>query len=308
MIIDAHAHIFSSVDGLIGQGPVRGLDFGIAQIADDAPFQLVPPYNKSTTFPPEFLLSNMDWAGVDKAVLLQGSFYGERNEEVLAACQKYPQRFKGAAFFDPWMTSARAEFDRLFGTPLFPILKLELSDTTGLHGLHPGFQLDDPELDWLWAELERREINLTMDLGPVGGPSYQSAAVEKIAARHPNLSIVLCHLGFPTRSMDADPALTAAWVEQIKLGELSNIWFDLSALPHRAEENYPYPKISEWIRRAVEIVGTEKLMWGTDVPGVTSAGTYPQLLTSYQELLDDFSDSERGRIFGGTAAQVYKFV
>lgn len=304
MIIDAHAHIFSSIDGLIGRGQVRGVDYGRVQIGTEEPFQLVPPYNRNTEFPPETLLANMDWAGVDKAVLLQGSFYGGRNDEVLAACRAFPDRFKGAAFFDPWTDDARAKFDRLFDPPSFPILKLELSDPTGLHGLHPGFQLDDPQLDWLWAELDRREINLTMDLGPVGGPSYQTTAVEKIASRHPNLPIVLCHLGFPASDMDAQ--LIAIWQEQILLGRLSNVWFDLSALPHRAEQSYPYSKISEWIHRAIDLVGTEKLMWGTDAPGVTSVGTYPQLLTSYEQLLADLSETDRHRIFGETATAVYR--
>lgn len=307
MIIDAHAHIVSSFSGLIGAGHVRGLEFGQVQVASDPPIQVMPPYSRSTTFPPEVLIANMDWAGVDKAVLLQGSFYGERNDEVLAACQQYPDRLTGAAFLDPWSEDPRSEFDRLFDLLKFPILKIEFSDATGLHGLHPGVRLDDTALDWLWDELQRRDLNLTFDPGVVGSPSYQTSALEKIARQHPDLTMVVCHLGFPCRDMDADAELTEQWQQQIALGKLANVWFDISALPHRAEQVYPFPKMAEWIRYALDVVGPEKLLWGTDAPGVTTAGVYPQLLTAYQELLIDLSDSDREMVFGRNAARVYRF-
>ncbi|MCH2129926.1 MAG: amidohydrolase [Pirellulaceae bacterium] len=307
MIIDAHAHIVSSFAGRIGTGTVRGLDYGEVQMADEPPIRVMPPYNRSTTFTPEMLLANMDWAGVEKAVLLQGSFYGERNDEVLAACQQYPERFKGAAFLDPWGDDPQGEFDRLFGTLQFPILKIEFSHATGLHGLHPGVQLDDSSLDWLWDELERQDLNLTFDPGVVGGPSYQTPALDKIARQHPDLRVVLCHLGFPCRDMDSDPELTQQWQQHIELGKLPNVWFDVSALPHRAEQDYPYPKVADWVRYALDLFGPEKLLWGTDAPGVTTAGIYPQLLTAYQELLSDLSASDQEKIFGGNATQVYRF-
>ena len=91
------------------------------------------------------------------------------------------------------------------------------------------------------------------------------------------------------------------------MGRLANIWFDLSALPHRAEQTYPYPKMAEWIRYALDLVGVEKLMWGTDVPGLTSVGTYPELLSAFQEQFTDLSKSELAMLFGATAAKVYRF-
>lgn len=307
VIVDAHAHIFSSVDGLIRAGNVRGLDYGRVQIGDDDPFQLFPPYQRETSFTPETLIANMDWAGVAKAVLLQGSFYGERNQEVVSACREHPERFVGAAYLDPWVDDPQSEFDRLFRDVGFRILKLELSDRTGLHGLHPGFQLDDECLHWLWNGLRRHDAVLTVDLGPVGGPPYQTHAVHRIATDWTDLKIVICHLAFPTRKMDRDQRLLELWKEQIQLAKLSNVWFDLAALPHRAEESYPYPKMAEWVRYAGETVGYEKLMWGTDAPGVTSAGTYPQLLLAFEEFMKGVSTAEQAAVFGATALAVYPF-
>ena len=110
MIIDAHAHIFPGVRGATGRGPTRGPGYGRIAVGDEET-QLLPPYNEKTVFTPEMLIANMDWAGVDKAVLLQGPFYGECNSYVLEALNRYPDRLVGAAYFDPWETNNRQEFE-----------------------------------------------------------------------------------------------------------------------------------------------------------------------------------------------------
>ena len=305
MIIDAHAHIFSRISGLIGDGPTESASYGAATIGGKERVQVLPPVHKETTFPPEALIHCMEWAGVEKAVLLQGSFYGARNDEVLAACEKYPDKFVGAAFLDPWESDARDEFARIFDEQRFPILKLEISHETGLGGLHPGFDLGDAGLQWLWDEAQKRGIVLTLDLGRVGGRSYQTAALRAIIESHPDSKFVLCHLGFPTCEIDENLELWKAWEEYVRLGELPNVWMDLSALPHRAEEIYPFPRMARWIRHGMELIGPGKMMWGTDVPGLFTAGSYQQLLSAYQNIFADLSDSERSGVFGETALKVY---
>lgn len=308
MIIDAHAHIFSRIDGLIGDGTTESAPYGAALIGGKELVQVLPPLNPETTHPPEMLLEGMAWAGVDKAVLLQGSFYGARNDEVREACAKYPDRLVGAAFLDPWESGAKDEFSKLFDEQKFPILKMEISHETGLGGLHPGFKLDDPDLHWLWDGLDERGVVLTLDPGKVGGRSYQTAAIHGIIESHPDMTFVLCHLGFPTRELDGNTVLQEQWEEFVKLGQLPNVWFDLSALPHRAEEIYPFPQLGAWLRRGLDLIGPEKMMWGTDVPGLFTAGNYQQLLSSYQEHLSHLSESEQAGVFGETAAKVYPFV
>lgn len=307
MIVDTHAHIFNSVAGMNMSGPVESAGFGAVRLANGEKIQVLPPTHAETTFPPEALVAGMDWAGVDKAVLLQNCFYGIRNKETLAACKTYADRLIGAALFDPWAENSRGQFTRLFDEDGFGILKLELSYDIGLTGFHPDATLDEPGLAWLWDELEARRLVVTLDLGPVGGPAYQTSALRKVIESHGNLKFVLCHLGFPSRAMSEQPALWTMWEEFVRLGELPNVWFDISALPHRAEEAYPFPHMEPWIRRAIELIGAKKLMWGTDAPGLFSAGHYQQLLTAYEVMLGDLPQIEREAIFGETALEVYPF-
>ena len=57
---------------------------------------------------------------------------------------------------------------------------------------------------------------------------------------------------------------------------LPNIYFDLAAVPFNVQpETYPFPTGLAFIKSAKDIVGVDKLMWGTDVPSVLIQNSYP---------------------------------
>lgn len=78
MLIDVHAHIFPEIQGLVAGGTTRGLGYGHVAVGDKE-IQMMPPLNERTESTHEMLIANMDWAGVDKAVLLQL----EKNLEII---------------------------------------------------------------------------------------------------------------------------------------------------------------------------------------------------------------------------------
>jgi predicted TIM-barrel fold metal-dependent hydrolase len=306
MIIDAHAHIMNELHGQTGRGPTRSLDYGKVQYGDEV-IQLLPPLMEKTAFPPEALLGNMDWAGVDKAVLLQGPFYGEANDYIAHAVKQWPDRFIGAGHIDPCTPDARDMFQRCVDERGFRILKFEMSVGTGLVGLYPDLRLDGEEMAWIWEEAERRGLIVTLDLGAVGSASYQTDGVRNILERHPHVRIVICHLAQPPMVKSNDADAEQLWQEQIRLAKHPNVWFDVSALPAYASnvEDYPYPRARAYIRRAVEMVGVDKLMWGTDAPGLLGQATYPQLLRYITHHCDFLSEQDIAKIMGGKAQQVY---
>jgi len=305
MIIDAHAHIMEAVNGQTGTGLTRSLNYGIISWGQQE-VRLLPPMPGKTSFPPEVLLENMDWAGVDKAVLLQGPFYGEANEYVALAVKRWPERFIGAAYVDPWMPDAATQFETVIASGGFRAVKLECSEATGLCGLYPEARLDAPELNWLWQALEQRGIVLTFDLGAVGSRSYQTGAVRVIAETYPRLKIVIAHLGQPTAQAEKDPALWAQWQAQIELGLLSNVWFDSAALiaylPH---EEYPYPTAARYLHLALERIGAARIMWGTDQPGTLTHLTYRQYAALAKKHLAFLSAQEQALVLGENALHVY---
>ena len=307
MIIDAHAHIFPEVRGVTGRGSTRSPGYGRIAVGGEET-QLLPPYNKKTVFTPEMLIANMDWAGVDKAVLLQGPFYGECNSYVLEALNRYPDRLVGAAYFDPWETNNLQDFENLIASSGFGVVKLECSEPTGLCGLHPDARLDMPDITWLWDELEHRGLVLTLDLGGIGSRSYQTDAVRGIAQGHSNLRIVIAHLGQPNPSAEVEAERWGLWQEQIDLGQLSNVWFDTAALPaYLPDEDFPYPTAERYLHLALERIGPSKILWGTDLPGLLRHLNYPQLVRLAQLHTQSLSSDEQAMILGENATRVYGF-
>jgi hypothetical protein len=305
MIIDAHSHIFPEVRGQTAAGPTHGLGYGRIAVGD-AEIQLLPPYGERTVFTPDMLLANMDWAGVDKVVLLQGPFYGECNQYALGALSGHPDRLIGAAYFDPWEPESCETFETIVASKGFRAVKLECSEATGLCGIHPEAKLDTADIAWLWDELEGRGLVLVLDLGAVGSTSYQTRAVRTIAEDHPDLRIVIAHLGQPTPVAERAADLWPLWVEQIDLGHLPNVWFDTAALPaYLPDEDYPYPSAERYLRLAIERISSAKIMWGTDQPGLLKHLTYPQLVKLAIRHTRFLSPDEQAMILGENAMHVY---
>lgn len=71
------------------------------------------------------------------------------------------------------------------------------------------------------------------------------------------------------------------------------------------EGDYPYPTAREFIRQAVELVGAEKLLWGTDIPSLLATATYPQPFRFVARHCDFLSDEDRANILGDNALRAY---
>lgn len=306
MIIDAHTHIFERVCGQVANGVTRGLGYGKVAIGDMS-LHVMPPLCEQTRHTAEMLIEHLDWVGIDKAVLLQGSFYGECNEYVQQSVQAYPDRLIGVAYVDPWANGARKMFDAVVSANCFRGVKLEMSEPTGFSGLYPGVTLSDPDLMWIWDGLDKSNMILVLDLGAVGSASYQTDSVKKIAEDHPNLKIVIAHLGQPNPIVEAAPNLWKIWQNQIDLGALPNVWFDTASIPaYLAEEGYPYPSGTCYIRAAVDRIGPTKIMWGTDVPGLLGYATYLQLCKAAEMHIAFLSKVDQRLIMGENAAEVFR--
>ena len=307
MIIDAHAHVFREVQGRTGSGPTRSLPFGKGHLGDGKAARLLPPLSPGpAAFPPDVLIEHMDWAGVDKAVLLQAPFYGDVNEYVWQAVRRWPDRLIGTGQVDPRADNARETFRRVADEFGFRILKFEMSADTGLLGLYRELRLDDDTMAWVWEEADRQRMAVTLDLGQVASPSYQTRQLEQVLARHRSLRIVIAHLAHPPLGEQDDPGLNAAWEEQVLLARHRNVWLDLSALPEFAHaEAYPFPAACRYVLRAAEMVGPAKLLWGSDAPGLFLRATYPQLLSFVSEGCPAFSAEELRGILGANATCAY---
>ena len=239
--------------------------------------------------------------------MLQGPFYGQADAYVASAVRKWPDRFIGAFAPDPLASDAKSRFKQCVQDFGFCIVKFELTEPTGLCGRYPDLRIDAPQFSWMFEAAERDKLVFTFDLGNIGSRAYQTDAVAAIADRYPRLQIVIAHLAQPPIRDPDNAELNAEWQRQILLGRKANVAFDLSALPAYAQEfdEYPYHGALAYIRRAVDLIGAAKLMWGTDVPGLLTSGSYRQLLNYLRRHCDFVSDEDMAGVLGKNALRFY---
>ena len=100
--IDTHIHVFEMLKGFGMHGEFRPIGGGKARWADGFVQPMIPEGYGDTNFLAESAIRMMDENGIEKGVLLQGSFYGFGNEYTGETAQKYPDRFiaAGGTYFD----------------------------------------------------------------------------------------------------------------------------------------------------------------------------------------------------------------
>ncbi|MEW6749755.1 MAG: amidohydrolase family protein [Candidatus Latescibacterota bacterium] len=303
--IDAHAHVFPAVRGHVQAGPTRGLGHGRMARGPET-VQLTPDLGEETAFSPAWLLAGMTAAGVERAVLLQGPLYGECNDFAVQAVRAYPGRLAAQAYLDPWVAGWEERLEAILQEEAFRGVKIEFSVPAGLGGLHPGARLDEAHLEPLWGALERGGRVLTLDLGAVGTATYQTDAVRRLAAGHPGLSVVICHLGQPGPAVLAEAARRREWVAQVRLGQLASVYFDTATLPvFFRDQGDPFPGCREVLRRAVDLVGPEKVLWGTDAPGALTLCPYERYAELARLHTDFLPPAQQEQILSANARRVY---
>lgn len=273
MIIDAHAHVVQAIAGIGAEGELRPCGGGRAVYATGKTVQMLPPEIGEYDAAPEALLRVMDAHGVDKAVLLQGNYFGFQNLYTYEAVQAYPHRFAGAAAYDPFSFQADRIKTHLFDELGFRIVKFEVSSGSGLMANHPVVDLDGEVMHRAYRHAADRGLIFVIDIGRPGSVSWQVDALSRAIAQYPEMKFVICHLLAPQRG---DGEVLKRALEKLAL---PNVWFDLASLCSNCRPDvFPYPTAQGYVQDAVDIVGAGRLLWGSDMPSTLTRDTYQHLI------------------------------
>lgn len=298
--IDAHTHVFDYIKGYGRKGELYAIGGGKARWATGDVITMIPEGMGDKSFSGDTLVSILKENQVEKAVLLQGSFYGFQNDYTYEVAKKYPDLFLAAGTLDPFCKEKDRILDRLLYELDFPIIKFETSSGGGLMGYHDDFIIDQ-KFEEILDKISEENRTLVLDIGSPAMASFQPDAIARIAEKHPEMHIIICHLLAPTLQ---DENNLEASLKQLKY---KNVWFDLAAIPWNvAPERYPYPTGQHFIKLAKDIVGYEKLIWGTDVPSVLTKDSYDNL-SSYIIEANLFRDKELEAVFYNNALDAYPF-
>lgn len=299
MIIDCHAHIIEHLAGFGARGEVRPIGRGKVRFLDGTEQQVIPESYGDQEFTAETLIQSMDGAGIERAVLLHGLFYGLQNEYVYESVRKYPDRLIGSGSFDPYIEQAELVLEQLIKRYGFKILKFELSTGAGMTGMHGNLKIDGAELDRVYRIAEKEQIIIVLDIGSRGMKSYQIDELIHAASRYQDVKFVLCHL------LASDGKDFELWKRDMdRLEKCRNIWFDITAVPWNMKEAYPFHNSRKLAAAARDIVGSQRMMWGSDVPQLLVVDEYRKL---YDYLFQGgvFSKTEMDDLLFRTAVKVY---
>ena len=243
----------------------------------------------------EIFLANMDYAQVGGAVVVQEVIDGMQNDYLMQVARQYPDRFVVCGMPRLGLESADAE-SQLTEEDI-------LMDVDTLHWLEfkavaiPGHRLNRPMKDLLPAMkyMEEKQMIFSMCLAD---NERQIAEFQEVVSECPNLKIAIGHFGFAT---------TKNWKNQILLARNPNVFIESGGITWLYNsEFYPFPSAVKAIREAADLVGINKLMWGSDYPRTICAITYKM---SYDFVIksNELTDAEKAAFLGENAVKLYGF-
>jgi L-fuconolactonase len=142
----------------------------------------------------------------------------------------------------------------------------------------------------------------------VGEPRHLAAAADA-AARLPQLTFVVDHLGNPDVVPGPGPAASGPWATAFaRLAALPNVVAKLSGV---LSEPGPGTRgdvahLRPYCEIALDRFGPGRLMFGSDWPVCTLGASYAQVCAAARALTAGLSPAEREAIFSGTARRVYR--
>lgn len=289
-IIDAHSHLWLRQDTSWNGMPIRTLKNGRSFFLTEE-VQMVPPFMIDGVNSAEVFLSNMNYAQVGGAVVVQEFIDGIQNDYLAKVKSDYPERFfvfGMCDYFKPgFYDTAASLIDSGFKGIAIPGHRLILSDGR--------VNLNSPEMMKMFHLMEDKGVILSLCLAE---NNLQNGEIKEVIEECPRLKIAIGHFGMVT---------APGWEDQIKLALNDNVMIESGGITWLFnKEFYPFNGAVRAIREAIDMVGADKLMWGSDYPRTITAITYKM---SYDFILktNDLTDREKRLFLGENAEKFYGF-
>ena len=244
--------------------------------------------------PVETLLSEMNMAGVDKALLVQ--IRGEYDNSYLVECmRRFPGRFSVVAIIDT---------DR----PNAPEV-LEGWLRQGCEGLRLTPSTRSPGRDPLAIWRKAAQLGIAISCGG-SLAEFASPQFESLFREFPNMPIIIEHLG------GGGTDRSEGWAEYkkvLRLAQYPNAYMKVPGLgelcprPMPMIQPDPFPNVPPLIQMALDAFGANRLMWGSDFPPSAAREGYRNTLRFPMGHVRFKSEADKEWVFGGTAATLFRF-
>jgi len=257
---------------------------------NDAEFGWISSDALRRDFAPSDLATAIAAAGVDATIAVEARQCVEETEMLLAFAAEHPF----IAGVTGWLPIVADDFSRYLDRFL---ATKHTKDTKrgGLVALRHVVQ-DEPDDAFILRDDFNRGVKLVerTDLAyEILVFQRQLANATRFADRHPDLRLVLDHMGKPERTADGRP--NAEWTRLIReMARRENVWCKASGLVTEVGRVDFRP----YFDAILSAFGPERVMWGSDWPVSTADIAYGEWLAACREVLPE-------QCFGSVAGKFY---
>ena len=298
-IIDAHSHLWYTQDTSWNGKRISPLPNGRSMFLGQE-VQMLPPFMIDGHNTAEVFLSNMDYAQVQAAVVVQEFIDGLQNDYLKTVAQNHPDRFFLFGMADYLHDGFYEQACQLIRNDHFRGLAIPghrlMTDERHVH-------LNSDEMMRMFHLMESSHAMLSITLAD---GDEQVAELREVIEECPQLHIAIGHLGMANPPV-TPPWENASWREQIKLARNENVMVESGGITWLYNtEFYPFPSAVRAIREAASLVGMERLMWGSDYPRTITAITY-RMAYDFVLKTNELTDDEKALFLGENARRFYGF-
>ena len=279
MIIDSHQHIWDP-----NQAEYSWLTSDLA------------PINRTILFP-EFA-AKMKTCGIDYTVIVQSADNLEDTELMLQAAKHFPQVI-GIVAYVPLEDPARTH-ELLSEFHKNPII-------VGIRNLIHTY----PNPLWLKNE----NVNKGLDLLEEFGMTFDVVSVNSdhlgllpfLSERHPRLKMVIDHLSKPPIDEGIKSERGRLWISQMAdAASNPNVYAKVSGLYSGASDTGAITDaVRPFVIEALEIFGSDRLMYGGDWPISVLSGDYEKVFDYLSDIISELSERDQANIFSESAKNFY---
>ena len=278
MIIDTHTHLF----------PEKIRKNREAYFSDEPAFQKLYQSSKSKLIGAREMLASMDDGQVDKSVIFGFPWKNKRlykwhNDYIREVVSRYPGRFVGLGCFDPFSEGAAEETQRC-------LQEGRLSGIGELAFYQSGIEKASlARLEPVMEICRDRNLPVLIHTNEPVGHQYPGktpntlAQIYQLIGTFPQNNIILAHWG-------GGLFFYSLLKKEVKQ-RLNRVYFDTAASPYLYD-----PSV---YRLAVELVGADKILFGSDFPLLTPAKYFKEMKAA------GLSQEEMAQICGGNAAALF---
>jgi len=296
---------------------LRGVDFRVGENGrieftvkgEDYFIQWYPPWMTDMTAPPQLMLAFMNQVGVDMGVFQHDHVYGALDEYLADVVKQHPDRFLALAQIREWQADRDEQLERL---------RRQVEDLghRGLYFSAEGFahidyksDLADTRWEPMWDLVRSLQIPVfwylhTSRLDRINAYLEQADVLNRWAAEHEDIPCVWTH-GIETvimrpRSQRFD--IPPSFLECLKR---PNLHLEVMLHLMAPDTQYPWPWAQQMLRQFHDVLGPEKLLWGSDMPAAERTYPYAQAMDYIRMHCPFLSEPDRDLILGGNAARLF---